>query len=67
MRGFFNKRLEALSNPKVYGDIVSNLGIGFLVNSLYLISLGGLGLANFIDILLSIIAIVEGSYAKDKT
>ena len=66
MRGFFNKRLEALSNPKVYGDIVSNLGIGFLVNSLYSISLGGMNITNLIDIFLSIIAIVEGSYAKEK-
>ena len=66
MKSFFSKRLEALSNPKIYGDILSNLGIGFLVNSLYSISLGGMDIANLIDIFLSIIAIVEGSYAKEK-
>jgi len=65
LKSFFAKRLEALSNPKIKGDIITNVGVGFLVNSLYSVSLGGWNPMNFIDFI-SVFGIVEGSYLKEK-
>ena len=66
MRGFFGKRLAALSNPKIKGDIITNIGVGFLVNSLYSVSLGGWNIMNFIDFFIAVFGIIEGSYLKEK-
>ncbi|NPA54823.1 MAG: hypothetical protein GXO40_00470 [Epsilonproteobacteria bacterium] len=63
---FIRKRKEALKNPKIRGDIISNIGIGVFVNSLYSISFGGIDVVNFIDITISVIAIIEGSYLKER-
>jgi len=65
MKQFFNKRLTALSNPKIKGDIISNIGVGFLVNSLYSVSLGGWNIMNFVDFFIAVFAIIEGSYLKE--
>ena len=66
MSSFITKRKKALQNPKIRGDIISNIGIGVFVNSLYSISFGGMDIVNFIDISVSIIAIIEGSYLKEQ-
>ena len=66
MKNYIRNRLKLFKNPKVVGDIVSNLGLGILVNSLYTTSLTGMNIVNIIDIIISIFLIVEGSMLKEK-
>jgi len=67
MRQFFNKRLEALSNPKIKGDIISNIGVGLFVNALYSFSLGHFEFMNYADLITSIILVIEGAVLKEET
>ena len=66
MKNYIQTRLNLFKNPKVVGDIISNLGLGILVNSLYTTSLTGINVVNIIDIIISIFLIVEGSMLKEK-
>jgi len=66
LKNYIQTRLNLFKNPKVVGDIISNLGLGILVNSLYTTSLTGINVVNIIDIIISIFLIVEGSMLKEK-
>ena len=66
MKQFFNKRLTALSNPKIKGDIISNIGVGLFVNALYSFSLGHFEFMNYADLITSIILVVEGAVLKEE-
>jgi len=66
LKKYIQTRLNLFKNPKVVGDIISNLGLGILVNSLYTTSLTGINVVNIIDIIISIFLIVEGSMLKEK-
>jgi hypothetical protein len=36
----FIKRFNLLKNPKIVGEIIGDIGIGFLVNSMFMITQG---------------------------
>jgi hypothetical protein len=62
----FINRFNLLKNPKVIGEIIGDIGIGFLVNSMFMITQGSFEMINYIDALLGLIMIVEGSFMKYK-
>ena len=59
-------RYKLLKNPKVIGEIVSDIGIGVIVNAIFSLTHMEFNLVNFIDILLGIMMIIEGNIAKYK-
>jgi len=59
-------RYKLLKNPKIIGEIVSDIGIGVLVSVIFDLTQGDLHLYNFIDGIGSILAIIEGNIMKYK-
>ena len=59
-------RYELLRNPKVIGEIIADIGIGFLVNAMFALTHEELEFINFVDAIIGIIMIVEGNIAKYK-
>ena len=59
-------RYNLLKNPKVIGEIVSDIGIGVIVNAIFSLTHMEFNLINFVDVLLGVIMIVEGNIAKYK-
>jgi len=59
-------RYKLLKNPKIMGEIISDIGIGVIVNAIFSLTHMEFNLVNFIDVLLGIIIIIEGNIAKYK-
>jgi len=59
-------RYNLLKNSKVIGEIISDIGIGVLVNAIFSLTHMEFNLVNFIDVLLGIVMIIEGNIAKYK-
>ena len=59
-------RYNLLKNPKVVGEIVSDIGIGVLASVIFDLSQGDFKLYNFIDGIGALIAIIEGNLMKYK-
>ena len=59
-------RYNLLKNAKVIGEIISDIGIGVLVNAIFSLTHMEFNLVNFIDVLLGIVMIIEGNIAKYK-
>ena len=57
-------RYKLLKNPKVVGEIIADIGIGFLVNAMFALTHKELDFINFVDIIIGIVMIVEGNLAK---
>ena len=62
---FIKKRKKALKNPKIRGDIISNIGVGLFVNALYSFSLGHFEFMNYADLVTSVILVIEGAVLKE--
>jgi hypothetical protein len=58
--------IEILRKNRVRGRIFENFGLGFLVNGLYGISDGSFEVYNLIDIIVSVIMILNGIYLQEK-
>jgi len=59
-------RYQILKNPKVVGEIIADIGVGFIVNALFSITHKEIGLINILDAIIGIVLIVEGSILKYK-
>ena len=59
-------RYNLLKNPKVIGEVISDIGIGFLVNAMFALTHKEIDLINFLDAVIGLIMIVEGNIAKYK-
>ena len=59
-------RYKLLKNPKIIGEIVSDIGIGVIVNALFSLTHMEFNFINFIDVFLGISMIIEGNMAKYK-
>jgi len=59
-------KYQILKNPKVVGEIIADIGVGFIVNALFSITHMEIGLINVLDALIGVILIVEGSILKYK-
>ncbi len=59
-------RYKLLNNPRVVGEIIADIGIGFLVNSMFALTHKELEIINFIDAIIGIIMIIEGNITKYK-
>ena len=59
-------RYNLLKNPKVVGEIIADIGIGFLVNAMFALTHKEVELINFIDAIIGLVMIVEGNIAKYK-
>ena len=55
-----------LKGKRVRGRIFENFGLGFLVNGLYGLSDGSFEVYNFIDIIVSVVMILNGIYLQEK-
>jgi len=62
----FINRFNLFKNPKIVGEIIGDIGIGFLVNSMFVITQGSFEIINYIDLLVGLIMIIEGSFMKYK-
>jgi len=58
--------IEILKRKRVRGRLFENFGLGFLVNGLYGLSDGSFEVYNFIDIIVSVIMILNGIYLQEK-
>ena len=59
-------RYNLLKNPQVVGEIIADIGIGFLVNSMFSITHREIDLINIVDVLIGLIMIIEGNIVKYK-
>ena len=59
-------RYKLLKNPKVTGEIVSDIGIGVIVNAIFSLTHMEFNFINFIDVFLGVLMIIEGNIAKYK-
>ena len=59
-------RYKLLKNPKVTGEIVSDIGIGVIVNAIFSLTHMEFNFVNFIDVFLGVLMIIEGNIAKYK-
>jgi len=59
-------RYKLLKNPKVIGEIVSDIGIGVIVNAIFSLTHMEFNFVNFIDVFLGVLMIIEGNIAKYK-
>ena len=59
-------RYNLLKQPKAVGEIIADIGIGFLVNAMFSITHREIDLINIVDVLIGLIMIIEGNILKYK-